>query len=502
MLIVGLKPKSPTVSKKLLAMDRSMNGLRREGVAFAFDRESVRREDDDGHMHVGVTNISKANVCPYWGREIPDHEALGLDPNKQYRLYRDPDELAKGAPTFNNKPLLSRHVEISADDHPAGLVVGSTGTDASFEHPFLRNSLVVWKGSAIKDIESEAKKELSSAYRYRADMTPGKSPEGEEYDGVMRDIVGNHVALVKEGRAGTDVVVGDSMENLMSKKPALSRMSLFVAGAVVGALAPKMAADAKPVDIAPLFAGLTAKNYKSKKVGIVEGLKKALEGHLAQDESLEDVVALLDKLEGVKTGADDLDANSGALPTVMPDDTSMDEDDDEAEKKRMEFLKGKLSAEDMATYDSMCAPKATDETPEAKAEREKKEKEAMAAKDADPAKTLEKAEKAMDEKIAKVRADFQGVQEALRKVRPLVGELTVAFDTAEGVYRHVLKMKNVKGHDTMHADALPMALDMQIDKHTKKPAEVQQPMAADEKSAKGFAELFGANAGEHIRVLG
>jgi hypothetical protein len=49
-------------------------------------------------------------------------------------------------------------------------------------------------------------------------MTPGVSPQGEKYDGVMRDIVGNHVALVKEGRAGADVVVGDSKLQLKRKK--------------------------------------------------------------------------------------------------------------------------------------------------------------------------------------------------------------------------------------------------------------------------------------------
>jgi uncharacterized protein len=82
-------------------------------------------------------------------------------------------------------------------------VIGSTGTDAAFETPYLRNSLVVWARDAIEDIESEIKKELSSAYRYRADMTPG-TYEGMPYDGVMRDIVGNHVALVDSGRAGPD----------------------------------------------------------------------------------------------------------------------------------------------------------------------------------------------------------------------------------------------------------------------------------------------------------
>ncbi|TIU03129.1 MAG: DUF2213 domain-containing protein, partial [Mesorhizobium sp.] len=59
------------------------------------DRNSVRSFDQDGHLRVEMTPISKANICPYYGREIPDFEALALDPERIYRLYRDADELAK-----------------------------------------------------------------------------------------------------------------------------------------------------------------------------------------------------------------------------------------------------------------------------------------------------------------------------------------------------------------------------------------------------------------------
>ena len=80
----------------------------------AFDRASVRTYDRDGRLHVEISNISKATVNPYIGREIPDWKALGLDPDKVYKLLRDPDELAKAAPTFNNIPVLSRHVAAAA----------------------------------------------------------------------------------------------------------------------------------------------------------------------------------------------------------------------------------------------------------------------------------------------------------------------------------------------------------------------------------------------------
>jgi hypothetical protein len=175
----------------------------------AMDRASVRRIDDDGHLFVEITPISKANVCPYRGSEIPGAEELGLDPDRIYNLYRDPKELEKAAKSFEGKPLLLIHKPVSAEDHPREITIGSVGNGVKFRAPFLMAPLNIWDGEAIDLIESERQKELSCGYRYAVDMTPGETPDGESYDGVMRDIHGNHVALVEEGRAGPDVAVGD-----------------------------------------------------------------------------------------------------------------------------------------------------------------------------------------------------------------------------------------------------------------------------------------------------
>ncbi|MCD0236479.1 DUF2213 domain-containing protein [Enterobacter kobei] len=203
--------------------------------ALAFDRATVRSFDSDGRLHIELTPISKANICPYYGREIPNSKALGLQPDKVYYLLRDPEELKKAAPTFNNIPLLDEHIPVTADDPQKMSVVGSTGTDSDFAHPYLNNSLVVWDSNSIAGIESDEKKQLSSAYRYRADMTPGVY-EGQPYDGVMRDIVGNHVAIVIEGRAGPDVVVGDSLS--------LELKEMAKAKQLAAALKPFLAQDA------------------------------------------------------------------------------------------------------------------------------------------------------------------------------------------------------------------------------------------------------------------
>jgi hypothetical protein len=96
----------------------------------------------------------------------------------------------------------------------------------------------VWDNSAIAGIETEEQEELSSSYQYVADMTPGTTPTGEVYDGIMRDIIGNHVALVETGRAGSDVLVADSLP------PELKHMSKRKAAVIRATLKPLLAADA------------------------------------------------------------------------------------------------------------------------------------------------------------------------------------------------------------------------------------------------------------------
>jgi len=360
-------------------------------ILLAMDRTpSVRTFDVDGRLHVAVSPISKANVCPYLGREIPDWERLGLQPDSVYQLLRDPEELARAAPTFNNLQVLSEHVPVTSWDdesHMAELTVGSTGTDALFAEDYLTNSLVVWARRSIDGIESDEQREISSAYRYRADMTPGNY-KGVAYDGIMRDIIGNHVALVFEGRAGPDVFVGDAQPMAIKSKRAL-----MVAGSLSGLLRPHLAADAK-LDISGALNGLT--DGTIKKAGAVAALADKVFGlvqpQLAADAALTvaDVKLAIDAAKDLPLGEDEEDPEvaEDADPEVAEDE----QDDEIAEDEEQEV------AMDAAAVKALIAKGVT-------AGR----KSAL--------------------------AEGAAIRTAEREVFPVTGELAVAFDSAADVYR-------------------------------------------------------------------
>lgn len=175
-------------------------------TSYAFDKQSARSFDSDGRMRVRGCTISVSEVNPYYGREIVGWKELGLDPNKVYDLYRDPDALEAAADSFNG-PLMIRHIAQTADE-PRKEYQGGSVYNVRYEHPKLLADLLVSDGQAIEYIRSEMLADLSSSYRYKAVMTPGEI-DGKPFDGRMAAIEGNHVALVEDGRA-TGAHVADS----------------------------------------------------------------------------------------------------------------------------------------------------------------------------------------------------------------------------------------------------------------------------------------------------
>lgn len=400
----------------------------------AFDAQSQREYTQDGQLRIKMTPISKANVCTYYGREIPDGPALGLDPHKGYRLYRDPEELRKGASTFDGVQLLSKHVPVCAADHRPDLVVGAVGSGVAFDGAYLKAPLSVWANDAIIGIESSSKRELSSAYRYRADMTPGTTPDGEAYDGVMRDIVGNHVALVTQGRAGPDVMAADAHPTEyipMKRTPKMVAMR----AALAGFASATMAADAAPLDIDKLTQG-----------------ERTAE-QIAQDAAAHDANIDAEKLTGVLKAAEE--------------SASQDFDEPKPEPAQPQTPTTQIDQMQITTPD----PVAQDQHPFAM----------------DEATFNKKLQMAQDAAVARVRAE----ENARNEVRPIVGEVA-AMDSAEAVYKFALDSAGIPT-EGVHASAFPAMVAMLKQQKTAI-AQDAAPRAVSQSEQAELAALFGEGA--------
>jgi len=364
-------------------------------MKLAFDR-SARRIDADGRMHVDRSHISKATVNPYYGREIPGFEALGLVPDRVYRLLRDPVELERAAPTFARLPILSEHVPVTVDAPRPDLVVGAIGSDVTFSAPYLDADLCVWDSAAIAGIETDKVRELSCAYRYVPVMEPGEF-EGQPYDGRMTEIQGNHLALVEVGRAGSDVVVAD--RNPFNFKETAMKMSklgkaLFAA---LCAASPVLAADSA---LPALVGNANRKTFNRRDV---KAKLLALDAEL-DPQQLDNVIDAL------------LDVEQDPKPMETPAAAA---DESPADKVR-KLLAGKVDDAVIDEVCALCAAPAADEEPGAKpAPADTVKKEDVAA--------------AMDS----MRQEFREANEARVDVRPVVGDV-LGMDSAVEIYGFAL----------------------------------------------------------------
>ena len=175
----------------------------------ALDRSPSGRTYDAqaGHLEIRDNVLSCAGVSDYYGYEIPQFEALGLDPNTIYPLLRPADELARAASSWDGKPLLSRHKPMTADDHDPDLVVGAV-SNVRFVSPYLRGTLTVWDAKAIEAIQDGTQRDLSCGYFYQCILRAGFFGN-TAYSGIMAGVQGNHVTLTANGRI-PGAFVGDS----------------------------------------------------------------------------------------------------------------------------------------------------------------------------------------------------------------------------------------------------------------------------------------------------
>lgn len=363
-------------------------------VTFALALDATARTfDKDGRLHIGRSHISKACVNPYFGREIPGSEALGLDSEKVYYLFRSPDELEKAAPTFARLPILKKHIPVTAESPRQDLIVGAIGSEVEFLAPYLDADVCIWDEKAIAGIETDQVREFSCAYHYVPIMTTGTF-EGEHFDGIMTQIQGNHLALVESGRAGSDVIAADSKLGEPMKKTKLGK-ALFIA---LTTAFPKLKI-AEDSELGKSLASAARKTFDKP------GAKKLI---LAMDADVPDeqVSAVMDALVDV-------------------DDPEPTRKDNEKEEKAGKDGKKAKDSDD-------------DEETEEETEEEKKKREARDKKAKDKAaKDVECREKEVKGAMDAMRADMRAAEQAKRDVRSVVGDV-IAQDSAAEIYEFAL----------------------------------------------------------------
>ena len=130
------------------------------------------------------------------------------------RELRLPGEVFRGdaMSSFEDVPLTNNHPREKLTSKNTRKWQSGSWSQVKRDDIYLAARALITDETAIKDAEA-GKTQLSCGYTCDLDVEPGITrgiegvPDGLAYDAIQRNIVGNHVAMVRKGRAGADATL-------------------------------------------------------------------------------------------------------------------------------------------------------------------------------------------------------------------------------------------------------------------------------------------------------
>ena len=304
---------------------------------YTADKSSARVPDINGWWAIEGNPISKVGVFPYSGKFIsPD-----LDQNQLYNVYRPEEELS------DPECIASFRLVPWSNDHPSRLlgtgegavkaeekgVEGTTGERVYFdkEAQMLRANIKVFSKSHADRIKG-GKVELSAGYQCRYEYSPGEW-NGQHYDYVQRNIRGNHLASVDQGRMGPDVSVLDGLTFTVDNKEFKQMKKTYKVRTLMNTLI-RYAKDAEEDG-----------NVEETEKGEIEQLKTLIGQISPLMQSLSELPTVMAKTEMEEEGEEGPDEDPLAL-------AAKDAEEDEKKKEEEEKAKAAKDAEEKGTSKS------------------------------------------------------------------------------------------------------------------------------------------------------
>lgn len=262
--------------------------------------------------------------------EYLDSELGVGDEGKIVKVYRSPEEV------FSPAAIASFEGKILTDEHPPVALTSENATwytkgavqnvrqGKGENDDLLMADLVVHDQALINEIQ-EGKREVSCGYEcvYEA-MSDGTYHQ--------KEIRGNHVAVVKSGRAGDRVAIKDSKEERsMKKKITLPRKAQSRVTDLLAAIGLKQfAQDAEPEEIKEAVDALTEERVmdedEEEKREQTKDEDPAIQALAAQVQELKDIVAQLVKKE--KEDEKPEDAIDQLISELEKEDIAEDEEEE------------------------------------------------------------------------------------------------------------------------------------------------------------------------------
>jgi len=160
--------------------------------------------NQNGYAVFENVKIAKANniqqYANYEFEELPEH----LQDKEIINVYRPFKEVKKSVKNFSVLPITDEHP--SEDVNPFNYLDHYIGfaTEAIFENNHVvSSSIIITDADMIALLQSKDSYQLSCGYSAEIVFEAGTTKSGEPYDAYMRNLEGNHVAIVSRGKCGS-----------------------------------------------------------------------------------------------------------------------------------------------------------------------------------------------------------------------------------------------------------------------------------------------------------
>ena len=280
-------------------------------------------ESPEGYLLCSDVPIARTGWQTYLGREISPE----LESERLYQVWRDPEEV------FSPATISSFEGKTVTDNHVGGTGLISTAVESMYHKGHAQNihqgegkdsdlllaDLIIKDPVLIDKVRTGVVRETSAGYSLEYE------PMGEnQYKQVK--IVGNHIAIVQNGRAGSRVAIRDSVVVENNKEKRSSKMTLKE---LFTGWLQKQGADAKPEEISEALALVSSQD--DQRAALDAALAPILQDIRAISDSIEEIKEKIKEKKDEKEAQDSSMKSLDAVEEELKEAKAKDEDEEKKE---------------------------------------------------------------------------------------------------------------------------------------------------------------------------
>lgn len=307
----------------------------------------------EGYLLCANVPIGRTGWMEYLGQELPSdfNEPAG----NLCRVYRSTEELFNEATmaSFEGKSITNTHPTSNLDIDTTPATERGHAQNVRRDGDFLVADLFIKDAGLIHEVQNNLKREVSCGY----DCSWSKIGDGK-YE--QKDIVGNHVAVVPNGRAGSKVAIRDSKPEQKQINGGNKFMGKISKSLLTAIGFKQFVQDAEPEDIRK---AMDALNQEEKEIKDAEPEKKeepakdAEPDNQAKEDSefkklADQIVELKKQIAEIKSPSKKEADDAQSVLDAVEEDLGKEAKDEDPEKKEEEPVKDEEPTEKSKVADA------------------------------------------------------------------------------------------------------------------------------------------------------